>query len=191
MMHGMAARGLWRWALPVGLLVLSLVPIAVQAGELKDEYSIKAAFVYKFSRYIQWPDHAFAGDDDTLRVTVFADPELAEEFRKLEGTKVGNHIVRIKITDDPVEAQDSHVVFLGHSQREIWPRVQAALLDEPVLLVGEMNGFLESGGIINLRLEHQKIKFQVNLEEARERGLTIGSRILKLASSVIMPKEER
>ena len=190
MTHRRAARSRTVTTLGLWLLTTFLVPCVGRAADQKDENSIKAAFVYKFTRYISWPKDALAGDGD-LRVTVFGDEDMADEFAKLDGAVVGEHTVRLTAADDPQAARGAHVVFVARSEREQWPRIQAAISGEPALLIGEMNGFLESGGIINLNIKNQRIQFEVNLLEAQERQLSIGSRILKLASHVIMEKEKR
>ena len=180
-----------RICLCMGLAVFLVVLLSAPheaAKEANGEYSIKAGFVYNFARFIQWPDHAFANENTPMKVTVFGGPEVFQDFQKMNGAKVGSRKIQLVHGETPEDAQNCHIVFLARTQRDLWPRIQTALKDAPTLTIGEMNGFLEGGGIINLENKQLKIGFQVNLPEAREQGIEIGSRILKLASRVIMDR---
>ena len=141
--------------------------------------------IYNFARFTEWPSDAFADEDEPLRLVVYGDQDLADAFAGLNGKRVAGHKIQVERTDEPGQTADCHLLFLARTERDDWPLVRAALAHAPVLTIGEMNGFLESGGVMNLHLVKNKIRFQVNLTNMRSQDMKISSRILKLASEII------
>ncbi len=178
------------WTL-VLLLITSICPgrRALAEETISREYKVKAALVYNFARFTQWPDQALAGQQDAFKVVVFGDRGVTWDFNAIAGRKVAGRTIEIAFTRNPLEVRGCQILFLVSSERELWPQVLAALDEEPVLTIGEMNGFLESGGILNLVNDEGRISFQVNLDHAREHQISISSRILKLAAKVIGGKK--
>lgn len=168
----------------LGLLLLCLAPAAV-AQTVPQEYSVKAALLYNFARFAEWPDDAFAQNTDPMTLVVFGDEDLAPAFVQLKGRKVHNRPLRVVCLDEAGAIDQCHILFLTRNQRDKWPQVRAALDGQSVLLVGEMNGFLPGGGIINMVKEGKKIRFEVNTANMRNHKMKISSRILKLATKII------
>ncbi len=171
------------------LLVLLVVLLPCQAaadnGSTLGEYSLKAVLVYNFAQFTQWPDSTLTNGKTPLRITVFGDSDLTADFDLIDGRSVDGRKIMVSHTNDPTHVSECDILFLADVERDQWPLVFSALGNHPILTIGEMNGFLEAGGIINFHLVDGRIRFQVNLDQARHRGLSISSRILKLATSVI------
>ena len=171
------------------LVFISLWGSAANADSLKDEYAVKAALVYNFARFCEWPEGAFDDNPSTLRVVVYGDKGLEPIFSGIDGLKVADRTIEIVLAETPESIPPCQLLFLAKTERDDWPQIMAVLGDSAVLTVGEMNGFLESGGAMNLHLVKNKISFEVNLDKVRANNLVISSRILKLASAVIREKE--
>ena len=176
--------------LAAGLLLVLLPAAFVGPSAHADEspsgeYAVKMALIYNFARFTIWPDSAFDAPDDPLRLVVFGDPELLQEFTALDQKDAAGRPIEVHITTRPEDAAACHLLFLSHDQRDAWPQVSAAITGSSTLTIGEMNGFLESGGTMNLVLQGKRVKFQINVDNMRARSLQISSRILKLAAKVI------
>ncbi len=170
------------------LCVLGIVLSAGSTGaadSMTKEYAIKAALVYNFARFTEWPDQAFEADPGVLRIAYCGDQHLGEAFESVVGRKIGQNRIEIRYVAEPEDVIGCHLLFLAETERKDLPQIMIAAGQEPILLIGEMNGFLESGGIVNLHLVHNKIRFAVNLDHARAHHLQISSQLLMLASSVI------
>ncbi len=171
------------------LMVAILCVSGATGGTLKDEYTVKAALVYNFARFCEWPEEAFEEDQSTLRVVVYGDLGLESIFSAINGMQVGERRIEVVQAETPEKIPPCQLLFLAKTERDDWPQIVALLGDSPVLTVGEMNGFLESAGVMNLHLINSKVSFEVNLDQARINNIVISSRILKLASSVINKRE--
>lgn len=180
----------------VWFAVLLLVPVALSTGSAwadatTEEYRVKAALVYNFARYTEWPPEAFQKPDEPLRMTVFGPADLKPVFSGLNGKMVGQHPVEVVFASKPEESQGCHLLFLAQSERDLWPQIWTALRGSHALSVGEMNGFLKGGGVMNLHLVNKKVRFQVNLKNMRDQDIQISSQILKLASKIFEPEDEK
>ncbi len=178
-------------------LLISLLVLAVfcfsgaLAGSLQEEYTVKVALVFNFARFSEWPEQDLNDDEDVLRVVIYGDKGLESVFSSIEGMQVGERKIQIIMVENHENIPDCHLLFLAKTERDDWPQILAILQDKAVLTVGEMNGFIESGGIMNFTLDNNKIGFEVNLDQARKKNIVISSRILKLATSVIQDKEAK
>lgn len=166
------------------LLLWPAAPVSAAPDQV-EEYAVKAALVFNFARFTDWPDGTFRSEDAPLRVCVFGGDGLREAFAAIDGRLIEGHPMQVHFTTNVRQLADSHLIFVPQTAREQWQQIRAALGERPVLTVGEMNGFLESGGMMNLVLEDNRIVFQVNRAEVKRAGLAISARILKLASVVL------
>jgi hypothetical protein len=172
-----------------GLLTLCLLTgmglcIDVHAGTV-GEYTIKSALILNFARFTDWPPEAFADSPDTLHICIVGDDAVVDAFTGIEGKHVGKRRLAVRKVRSTRRLQDCHLLFVTGSNRGRLPQIFAAVKGKPVLTIGEMADFAESGGIINLVKAGGKMRFKVNLDAARRAGLKISSQVLKLALSVI------
>jgi hypothetical protein len=173
----------WLLLLAVGLFVASADD--VRAGDRTRERNLKAAFVYNFTKFIEWPDATFNDASSPLIIGVMgSDSFLAAQAAAVEGRKLNHRPFLVTKVDSAQTAQASHVVFVSREAKTQSADILAALKDLPVLTVGESDEFLQTGGIINLVLEEGKIRFDVNQRAARRGGLRVNAQLLKLARKV-------
>jgi TonB family protein len=132
------------------------------------EYEVKAAYLYNFAKLAQWPPEAMPSSTSPSVLCVFGgNDEFTRVMRTtLSGKSIGSHNVSVLVTDD---TSSCNLIFFRNSERNRTLRALAALTGKSVLLVGEDEAFLGSGGMINLLLKDGKVRFQVNaaaLEQA-------------------------
>lgn len=166
--------------------VLWLVPLAkaegAYAGEIADQ--IKAAYLYKFAGYVEWPDSAFADAGTPLTIGVIEGGEVAAELNRLRvGRQVKNRPLDVKILKPGEPVTGVHILFVGRSASERF-RQLAHLQSQPVLTVTESSGGLATGSIINLVPVGENIRFEISIPHAERSGLTISARLLGVALKV-------
>jgi hypothetical protein len=152
-----------------------------------NEYAVKAAFLYHFAQFVDWPDGTFPQADSPLvYCTIGEDPFHGALEASLLGKKMDGHPFQVgharQIGDD---LQACNVLFIGEKEKGILPEVLANLKGRPVLLVGESDRFVQDGGMIGFCLEANKIRFEVNMESAEKAKLKISAKLLALAKNVI------
>ena len=167
------------------LLLALLAPRPLRAEEATPEHRVKAAFVYKFSEYVEWPPAAFAGADSPLVIGVVGSDALARELERFAtGRNVGGRPVHVRRIARGDAWDGLHVVFLGDDARNA--AVLQAARGRPVLTITEA-AVDARGGMINFVLVDAKVRFDVALPEAEASGLRISSRLLSVARRVARP----
>lgn len=150
------------------------------------EYEVKAAMLVNFAKFVDWPAQAFPDSRAPLVIALVGrDPfgGLIEET--VRDRVVGGHpIVVRKLEALPARESAAHIVFLARSEKRRSADLLAALAGRPVLTVSDAEGFTQAGGMIGLSIENERVAFQVNRGAAQRAGLSISSRLLKLASSI-------
>ncbi len=155
------------------------------AATAPSEYQIKAAFLFNFARFVEWPERAFPGPRTPLSICILGeDPFGGELDRMVAGKNVEGHPVDVRRLRREAETAGCHVLFLGAAENDRAPGVLAALGGSPTLTVGEQSAFGDAGGTIAMSLEKSRVAFEVNLAAAGRAGLKISSRLLKLATRV-------
>jgi len=165
------------------LMIGIALPADICAGTV-EEYSVKAALAFNFARFTDWPSDNIADSPKTFNICILGDNAVLEAFAGVEGKRVKGRRIVLKRVRSMRKSVDCELLFVSGSPRELLPKIFAAVEGKPVLTIGEMAGFAEAGGIINLIKTRNRIKFEVNLKAAQKAGLKISSRILKLATIV-------
>ena len=156
----------------LALAVLS-APAVAQVTPL--EYQVKAAYLYNFVKFVEWPPGAVTGPLTICTATPTPFAGALEDI--VRGEAVAGHPISTRIVEAPLPA--CHVLFVprGAPAGEFLRSVR----NSPVLTVGESNDFIGQGGIINFVLDAGMIRFEIDQGAARRAGLQISSRLLRLA----------
>jgi len=151
-------------------------------AEVSKEYQIKAAFLYNFTKFVEWPASRFADGSSPIVIAVLGENPFGDELAKLvKGRRVNGREIAIKSITDPSEAGAVHVLFIcARNDRQLGP-VLAQLRSGGVLTVGESDAFASAGGIITFNLVEDKVRFEINQSAGEQAGLKISSQLLKLA----------
>ncbi len=183
-----AGVGLWRW-LWVGLLgVCSLGvggSIALAApGDISKEYRIKAAFLYNFTKFVEWPAGRFSSDEAPVLIGVLGRNPFGTVLEEtVEGRTVNGRPVRVVLLDSAQRLAEVHVVFMAEgspSCREEFAKAP----DAGVLTVGECEEDAACGAVINFLTVGDKVRFEISIPAAEARGLKLSAHLQKLAMTV-------
>jgi hypothetical protein len=166
-------------------VLLALTGSGVFAAEVT-EYQLKAEFIERFTRFIDWPAQS-AAETSPFVICVFGnDPfgpylRTLAETRRIKGRSV---VVRQTNEEDLAGLADCDLVFIAASQRKNLSRILAVTSRRPILTIGDGPGFAEAGVLINFYNVGDRVRFEVNSDAAEQSGLRIGSKLMKLAKIV-------
>lgn len=155
------------------------------------EYEIKAAFLYNFAKFVEWPPSSFTDSKQPFNICVLgADPFGHSLDDVVVGKTVASHPVAIARARQVQELRDCHILFIAGSQRSPVPELLGKLHGKNVLVVGETEDFASLGGTIQFVLEGNHVRFAINPDAAERAGLKISSKLLALAV-VVRDSQER
>ena len=149
------------------------------------EYKVKAAFLYKFASYVEWPADVFEPDSPFVIGVTGADA-LADELAQIVvGRSIGGRPVAVRKLrrSDPVSGL--HILFVGRSNRGLPSDVLASAKGRPVLTVTESEDAFALGSVINFVIVDDKVRFDVALREAEQANLKVSARLLSVARKVL------
>jgi hypothetical protein len=153
------------------------------------EYEVKAAFLYNFARFVEWPAEAGHDAGAPFVIAILGrDPFGPVLDETVAGKTVGGRPIEVRRVPRVDEARDAQIVFVAPSER---PNVAAILkaLERPGLLtVGDMDGFALQGGAINFTVQARRVRFEINPAAAEQARLKMSSQLLKLATLVSAPR---
>jgi hypothetical protein len=167
------------------------------------EYQVKAAFLYSFINFVDWPENKLSQDQDTIIIGIIGNDPFGKAFEPIKDKQVKNKDVVIKRfksfnelseSDDEYQAVTKcHLLYICPSEKDELQKILKLAMNHNILTVGDMKSFLESGGIINFLMEDKKVRFEINNATAEEAELQIRSKLLRLAKRIIQskPSDER
>jgi hypothetical protein len=185
-------KGRWgRWGFATILTGLLVYTLVAGAGRLyaedngEAEYRVKLAFLYNFTRFIQWPPEAFSGPEAPLNICVAGpNPFLGSIAEGFQGRAALGHPLRIRqlrAGDNPAACQ---ILFVRSSNKTSAEKLLTSLKGSNTLTIGENPDFTVEGGLVNFTLHDDKLRFEINLGAAQQSPLKISSKLLSLATIV-------
>ncbi len=171
------------WLLGVVVLLLSS---AGAQSPTAGEYQVKAAYLYNFAKFVEWPPSSFSDASAPLQICVFGRDPFGEGLRDITGGKtINGRKIEIDTVVDLQHARTCHILFIASSVTMAVKDIVEGLRGASVLTVGDTKGFAEQGGMINFVLENDRVQFEVNRKAADQAGLKISSKLLSVAKLVI------
>lgn len=166
------------------LLSLLLIPGRGSAQQTQpSEYQVKAAFLFNFAKFVEWPAAAFADAKAPLCIGVLGDnPFGADLERSIRDKTINDRPLTMRECRTVEEGKKCHILFISASEKKRLPEIIKALEGANVLTVGETDGFTEAGGMVNFVPEGNKFRFQINDVSAKSAGLKVSSKLLSLAA---------
>lgn len=147
------------------------------------EYQVKAAFIFNFIKFVEWPAAAFTDTNAPLTIGVFGKNPFEDHLQLATQNKlVNNRPVAVKACPSLADARQCHVVFVSNSEKSRLTTVVEGLTGAAVLTIADTEGFIKYGGMINFFRDGNKFRFEINDAAARKAGLKISSKLLSLAS---------
>jgi hypothetical protein len=168
---------LLRWA----ILFTGLVSIASLArAEEPPEYRLKAAFLYNFALFTEWP----ATIGNTLNLCIRGNNPFGDEIDGLEGKAVNARMIAVQRKGGSESLKGCQIVFIAASAMGALPQVLDELRNSPVLTVADSPGAARQGVALNMMVKQNKITFEANLQAAQAARVTLSSKLLRLATEV-------
>lgn len=166
-------------------LFLSWINLPGFAQAPLSEYRLKAAFVYNFAKFIDWPPEAFKDDTAPFVIGILGDNPFGKNLEETVDHKtINTHPIKIQVFNDPADAAQCHLLFISKSNGAKIPEIIKKLQGTTVLTVSETDRFIEQGGMINFVEESKKVRFQINDDAAKVAKLRLSSKLLSLAVPV-------
>ena len=173
---------------------MTLYNTANAESEQEQEYKVKAAFLYNFIKFIDWPSQKLS-DEDAIRIGIIGSNPFGKAFEPVKDKQIKNKKIGIKLFDSLeqtkltveqiTDIRKCHVLFVCRSEVKHFKEILNLTKGYNILTVGDTDGFIESGGIINFLIEDQKVRFEINNYTAKQAKLNIRSQLLRLAKKVV------
>lgn len=149
------------------------------------EYEIKAAFIYNFAKFVEWPPESEQASHDFMIIGILGQDPFGRLMEQVIGGKtVGGKTILIERYQSLKEAFHCHILFIGNSELTKLNQIIQELSGKHILTVGEIDTFAEHGGMIYLYMQDKRIRFKINIDAANEASLKLSSKLLKLAEIV-------
>ena len=177
----------WRAALcSAALAVAVLAPLRGhgQGAATVEEHAVKAAYLFNFADYVQWP--AAAGETSAFTIGVAGAPALARELADATADRtIAGRPIDVRELDGAGAVDELDILFVGRDEAALLADYVAAVGEQPVLTVTEFEGALERGSMINFTIVEDRVRFEVSLPAAERSRLRLNARLLAIAERVL------
>jgi hypothetical protein len=191
----------WRWQidkilvstlmLAAGVARCSVTSVFAQSGEAS-EYQIKAAFLYNFAKFVEWPPENAGGAGDPLTICIVGEDPFGNILDDVtKGKTINGRRVLVSRLKPGQGLKGCQIAFISSGERSQWKSIFPNANRAGVLTVGETEGFAAEGGVIDFIREENKVHFEVNVDAAQRAKLKISSKLLSLAKIVKEQDQER
>jgi hypothetical protein len=179
----------WAWARLV-VVVLSLVaPRAVWAAppaKAPAQHEVKAEFIERFPRFVEWPASAFPSPSSAFVVCIWGQGPLSSRLEEVVTRgPIQARPVRVLRVGQRESIHPCHILYVAKLERAVVRGIAASTRGKPILSIGDEPGHAEDGMLINLVVDHEGfVRFEINLDVARVSGLKISAKLMRLARRV-------
>jgi hypothetical protein len=165
--------------------VLAAVPCLRAQSSKPTDYDVKAAYLYNFGHFVEWPANVAPAQNESFTVCVLGqDPFGPVLDATLAGETIAGKRVAAKRISTPQESGNCQILFLSSAEDARLNATIKTLNKQAVLTVSDMPQFSQRGGMIQFVLEGKRVRFEVNLAAVQHAGLTLSSELLKVATTV-------
>lgn len=149
------------------------------------EYQVKAAFLFNFAKFVEWPAEAFLSEKTPITLCVFGqDPFGGALDEIVRGEAINNREVLVRRVNDLPGLNSCHLIFVGNKEDKRLTELLNSVGGKSALVVGETEGDAEAGVVIQFFSESNKVRFSVNVDAMRRAKLNVSSKLLALARIV-------
>lgn len=173
------------------ILLLSFLTAVPAFGFAQDnfdsvaEYQVKAAFLYKFCLYVEWPPNAFASAEAPIVLGVAGPDSLITELTNVtKNHTINGRSLQVRHIDSNTSLTGLHVLFVARSEQNRLPALVSQAQKLPLLLVTESPTGLDDGGAINFAVQDNRVRFDVGLDSVNRQRLHLSAQLLKVARTV-------
>ncbi|MBN2271349.1 MAG: YfiR family protein [Sedimentisphaerales bacterium] len=184
-------------------LVMTITPCLRAETESSQEYKVKAAFLYNFINFVDWPKEKMGEPNEPILLGIIGKDPFANAFEPVKNKQIKNRKVVVKRLKSVAElkklgpsaedelarlidaAKKCHLVFVCSSEQECLKDILSPLKDLPILTVADTKDFLQAGGIVNFVMIDNKVRFEISDAAAKLARLKLRSQLLRLAAKVV------
>jgi hypothetical protein len=153
------------------------VAFAPPAAQAEPEYQVKAAIIYNIARFVEWP----GGGRPTVVLCILGADPFGPAIDGLAGHPVGQGQLEVRRVTRAADLRSCQMLFVSGSEADHLKADLAEVAHTPVLTIGDTAGFAQAGVIVNLYLDQNRVRFEINIDAAQRSRLAISSQLLKLA----------
>lgn len=183
---------LWRrcrWRIGVVLAVVCLASNFLRlpahgGAQAANEYQVKAAFLFNFAKFVEWPAESLSGDSPFTVGIIGDDPFGGVIDQAMNGKVINGRQIQLKRIKWGQNLRECHILFISSSEKKKIAQIVDTLRGASTLTVGECDAFAQQGGMINFIMEDNRVRFEINTAYAEQAGLKISSKLLTLAKTV-------
>jgi len=156
-------------------------------GEPAPEYAVKAAFLFNFAKFVEWPGDAFSGSTSPIVIYALGEDPFGDALGSLKGKTANGRPIVVRYARYAAnlgEVERCHILFVSATEKANLPNILLNTKGWSILTVGDMHGFAQDGGVINMVKEEGRVGIEINMEAAHRSRLKISSKLLALAKIV-------
>ena len=164
------------------LVLAASVAAAATGGPVVEEYALKAAVVFNLAKFVEWPQGTFRTPQDPIVICILGDNPFGKSLEQaVRGKAIDNRPVIVQQVSDVAQAESCQMLFVSWSERKHLRSIFGQLNSRGILTVGDTDDFASEGGVVNLSVEDNRIRIEINQAAARQQSMRISSRLLSLA----------
>jgi hypothetical protein len=177
----------WR---ALGSLVALAMLLHTATAQSATEYQVKAAFLFNFAKFVEWPADALPAPDTPLQICVLGQDPFGGDFEQvIEDKAVNGHRLEVAHPDGVPQARACQILFIASSEKQKVRDILRGLAGASVLTIGDTPGFAQKGGVINFVLDESRVRFEINLKAAERAHLKLSARLLTVAKLIVAEEE--
>ena len=162
-----------------------LVDHAVYAGQSPTEYQVKAAYLFNFLKFVEWPDDPAADPHGKWEIGFVGDSPVRDELTRLvEGKNVLGRDLQVKKFQAAENPRGCNILFISESEKKRLPTLLAALRGSNVLTVADMDNFIGAGGMVQFVVDDARVRVVIDVGATGRARLKVSSKLLALARTV-------
>jgi hypothetical protein len=170
--------------LTTGVNLIWSVPLLQGQQRQPKEYDVKAAFIFNFAKFVEWPNE---GQISNWRVCLVGTDPFGAALDELDGKIVKEKKMAVKRDESLNSLKNCQMLFISSSEKERLKSILAAIKEYNVLTISDTENFARQGVMINFYVEDNKVRFEINADAVRRTGLKITSKLLRLARLIHAP----
>ena len=148
------------------------------------EYEVKAAYLYQFTKFIEWPADASGNAGPTMSVCILGKSPFGGAISSIAGMKVRNRFVVVSGINRVEERKECDILFVCASERSRLNQILSSTASHPVLTISDIKHFASAGGMIGFVSVGEKVRFEINQQAMQRSNLRVSAKLLKLATEV-------
>jgi len=170
--------------LSVLMVLITFSGYALNAAD-ELEYKIKAAYLYNFTRFVQWPDSIHASNSVPFKICILGKSPFSNTLNSIEKRTVQQHPIVVRYAKNTSTIQDCQLLYIASSETKRLRKIFPTLQGKPILTVASIPNFINRGGMLGFKLVDGKVRLEANLDNVNATGLTIGAKLLEVSWQIV------